>query len=111
MKMIFNYDADETHFHNKGFALSLVLKVRCFGTRKWPIYFVTLSDYANEVSKEAKILTVLPHLFCVYFACYPPESSKIIRLTCIWSKFVDKSFHSSQKPRQNSSVLSEFYIS
>ena len=21
MKMIFNYDADETHFHNKGFAL------------------------------------------------------------------------------------------
>ena len=37
MKMIFNYDADETHFHNKGFALSLVLKVRCFGTRKWPI--------------------------------------------------------------------------
>ena len=37
MKMIFNYDANKTHFHNKGFALSLVLKVRCFGTRKWPI--------------------------------------------------------------------------
>ena len=37
MKMIFNYDADKTHFNNKGFALSLVLKVRCFGTRKWPI--------------------------------------------------------------------------
>ena len=30
MKMIFNYDADKTHFHNKGFALSLVLKVRFF---------------------------------------------------------------------------------
>ena len=28
MKMIFNYDANKTHFHNKGFALSLVLKVR-----------------------------------------------------------------------------------
>ena len=26
--------------------------------------------------------------FRVYFACYPPESSKIICLTCIWSKFV-----------------------
>ena len=38
MKMIFNYDANKTHFHNKGFALSLVLKVRVFGTRKWPIY-------------------------------------------------------------------------
>ena len=38
MKMIFNYHANKTHFHNKGFALSLVLKVRFFGTRKWPIY-------------------------------------------------------------------------
>ena len=38
--------------------------------------------------------------FRVYFACYPPESSKIICLTCIWSKFVDTSFHSSQKPRE-----------
>jgi len=37
MKMIFNYDANKTHFHNKGFALSLVLKVIFFGTRKWPI--------------------------------------------------------------------------
>ena len=37
MKMIFNYDAKKTHFHNKGFALILVLEVRFFGTRKWPI--------------------------------------------------------------------------
>ena len=37
MKMIFNYDPNKTHFHNKGFALSLVLRVRFFGTRKWPI--------------------------------------------------------------------------
>ena len=37
MKMNFNYDANKTHFQNKGFALSLVLKVRFFGTRKWPI--------------------------------------------------------------------------
>ena len=36
--MIFNYDANITHFHNKGFALSLVLKVRFFGTRKCPIH-------------------------------------------------------------------------
>ena len=37
MKMIFNYHTNKTYFHNKGFALSLVLKVRFFGTRKWPI--------------------------------------------------------------------------
>ena len=30
MKMIFNYHPNKTHFHNKGFALSLVLKVRFF---------------------------------------------------------------------------------
>ena len=38
--------------------------------------------------------------FRVCFACYPPESFKIICLTCIWLKFVDTSFHSSQKSRQ-----------
>ena len=32
--MSFSYDANKTHFHNKGFALSLVLKVKLFGTRK-----------------------------------------------------------------------------
>ena len=37
MKMSFYSHANRTHFHNKGFALSLVLKVRFFGTRKWPI--------------------------------------------------------------------------
>ena len=40
MKMIFNYYANKTHFHNKGFALSLVFKVRFFGTRKWPIMLI-----------------------------------------------------------------------
>ena len=45
MKMIFNYYANISHFHNKGFALSLVLKVRFFGTRKWPILVRILSKY------------------------------------------------------------------
>ena len=35
--------------------------------------------------------------FPVCFTCYPPKSFKIICLTCIWLKFVDTSFHSSQK--------------
>ena len=29
--------ANKTHFHKKGCAPSLILKVRVFGTRKWPI--------------------------------------------------------------------------
>ena len=36
--------------------------------------------------------------FRVYLAFYPPESFKIICLTCIWSKFVDTRFHSPHKP-------------
>ena len=38
--------------------------------------------------------------FRVCLACYPPESFKIIFLTCIWLKFVDTSFNSSQKSPQ-----------
>ena len=34
MEMIFYSHKNKTHFHKKGFALSLVLKVRIFGTRK-----------------------------------------------------------------------------
>ena len=48
MKMIFNYDANKTHFHNKSFALSLVLKVRFFRTRKWPIVFVMPDNRLSE---------------------------------------------------------------
>ena len=35
--MVFYFHANKTHFHKKGFALCLVLKVRVFGTRKWLI--------------------------------------------------------------------------
>ena len=57
--------------------------------------------YSGNLKQKFLLFSYL--YFRVYFACYPPESSKIISLTCIWSKFVDTSFHSSQKPRQNSS--------
>ena len=32
----------KTHFHKKGFALSAVLKVRVFGTSKWPNYLIII---------------------------------------------------------------------
>ena len=37
MEIIFNSPANKTHFHKKGCAPSLILKVRVFGTRKWLI--------------------------------------------------------------------------
>ena len=61
VKMIFNYDANKTHFHDKGFALSLVLKVRFFGTWKWPIFIRIMgsSYYTLSCSKFSWI----PHQF------------------------------------------------
>ena len=37
MEVIFHSHANKTHFHKKGCALGLIVKVRVFGTRKWPI--------------------------------------------------------------------------
>ena len=37
MGMIFYSHANKTHFHKKGCALGLILKVRVLGDRKWPI--------------------------------------------------------------------------
>ena len=56
MKMIFNYDANKTHFHNKGFALSPVLKVKFFGTRKWPIKMNREQKSLLHVAMVAKFL-------------------------------------------------------
>ena len=36
-EMIFHSHANKTHFLKKGCALGLILKVRVFGTRKWPV--------------------------------------------------------------------------
>ena len=37
MEIIFHSHASKTHFHKKGCAPSLILKMRVFGTQKWPI--------------------------------------------------------------------------
>ena len=36
VEMIFHSHTNKTHFHKKGCALGLILKVRVFGTRNWP---------------------------------------------------------------------------
>ena len=37
MKMIFHSHANKPHFHKKGSTPGLILKMRAFGTRKWPV--------------------------------------------------------------------------
>ena len=37
MEIMFHSHANKTHFHKKGCALDLILKVKVFGTQKWPI--------------------------------------------------------------------------
>ena len=37
MEITFHSHTNKAHFHKKGCTLGLILKVRVFGTRKWPI--------------------------------------------------------------------------
>ena len=47
IEMIFHSHANKTRFHKKGCALGLILKVRVFGTRKWPITCSYSFKYCN----------------------------------------------------------------
>ena len=42
----------ENHFHINGFALSLALKVRFFGTRKWPIRIACLLPWIKRLRRK-----------------------------------------------------------
>ena len=42
MERTFHSHANKTHLHKKGCALGLILKVRVFGTRKWPISWIVI---------------------------------------------------------------------
>ena len=54
--MIFHSHVNKTHFHKKGFALGLILKVRVFGTRKWPIRCKTCSEQTPLTKKKKNII-------------------------------------------------------
>ena len=49
IKIIFYSQANEAHYHKKGFALTLVFKVRVFGTRKWFIDRHCLAGFKVKV--------------------------------------------------------------
>ena len=72
MKIIFHSHANKTHFHKKGCAPSLILKVRVFGTWRWLITLkavlsesVSSGPFTNSVNQltfavTATIKTLLP---------------------------------------------------
>ena len=53
MEIIFHSRANKIHFHKKGCAPSLILKVKVFGTRKWPIHSL-LFKYEKFAFKSEK---------------------------------------------------------
>ena len=57
VKMSFIYITIKNHFHINGFALSLALKVRFFGTRKWPVALeVAVSSHNFPVSGQWAVM-------------------------------------------------------
>ena len=55
VKMSFICIIIKNHFHVNGFALSLALKVRFFGTRKWPIILLVCSVTAATIQATVGI--------------------------------------------------------
>ena len=49
IEMIFHSYVYKTHLHKKGCALSLILKVRVFGTWKWPVSNVPGKSVISKV--------------------------------------------------------------
>ena len=56
--MIFHSSANKTHFHKKGCALRLILKVRVFGTRKSPISLSCMNYVVDESLFKPEALVV-----------------------------------------------------
>ena len=53
METIFHSHANKSHFHKKGCALGLILKVRVFGTRKW---FEPTTSCSSALFKRVEVL-------------------------------------------------------
>ena len=85
MKTIFYFHENKMHFHKNGFfARSLILKVRAFGTRKWPIricfvFRCNLSLLARFCRFLKFLLVLIGHCKCRGMCCdtYPVESSNV----------------------------------
>ena len=95
--IIFHSHANKTYFHKKGCAPSLILKVRVFGTRKWPVsmssllWLVTTQPtflkyfWCSRFSKQAEILKLSSSSppTRTRVAKYPITTSKKIKIKLI----------------------------
>ena len=63
MEIIFHSHANKTRFHKKGCAPSLILKVRGFGTRKWPINFSFIDSIFLFLVVVVVVVVVFPLFF------------------------------------------------
>ena len=86
MEMIFHSHANKTHFHKKGCALGLILKVRVFGTRKWPIRHF---EVARETGTRCLSKYIVGLFWRTHFnmaANSPPKTVPQCTLTTIASR-------------------------
>ena len=73
MISVFYSRANKTYFHDllpQGFTVSLVLKVRVFRTRKWPletVYFFKAGYQARSYTTKCRALAAVPfHVYEIY---------------------------------------------
>ena len=85
VKMSFICIIIENHFHINGFALSLVLKVRFFGTRKWPIWNASVTHLfpcswlSDDVCHKCAIVSPR-HVKTLFGSSWPHNT-----VTRVWS--------------------------
>ena len=89
VKMSFFCIIIKNHFHINGFALSLALKVRFFGTRKWPIHH-SVFLFLSKVSVLAHFPEPLPRM----------RDILLRKLSSVWSYIF--------LPKQNGSICVEY---
>ena len=70
VKMSFICIIVKNHFHINGFALSLALKVRFFGTRKWPILVTITSEFSQIIASIQVFLGILARLLSTFFLLF-----------------------------------------
>ena len=82
MEIIFHSHANKTHFHKKGCAPSLILKVRVFRTRKWPIKSTCQQKNItlNATMGTRKYCTCFFYLLNLFFVFKCPEGLQCFSL-------------------------------
>ena len=87
MEIIFHSHANKTPFHKKGCAPSLTLKVRVFGTRKWPIKGTTPSIFEQQTKCSQRVeekKNVRKNMIDLHASKWHPHNPLCIQCRTIW---------------------------